>query len=127
LKDVTPETIQQWIDGFVDDTSLFVNLLDQDSDPNDIQLLHERLQHDMILWQVLLKSSGGKLELQKCFYYVMAWKFGADGRPIPITIEEQRRICKQITIKDNQSNNETIIEQKETFEVHKTLRCMKTI
>jgi hypothetical protein len=44
LKDVTPETIQQWIDGFVDDTSLFVSLLDQECDSNDIRLKHERLQ-----------------------------------------------------------------------------------
>jgi Reverse transcriptase (RNA-dependent DNA polymerase) len=127
LNDVTPETIQQWIDGFVDDTSLFVNLLDQECDPNDIKLLHERLQHDMILWKELLESSSGKLELQKCFYYVMPCKFQLDRKPVPITISEQCEVCKQITILDNQTNCDIAIAVKETNEIHQTQGCIKTI
>jgi hypothetical protein len=43
---VTIENIQQGIEGFVDDTSLFINL-DNVEDSNDINQLHEKLRHDM--------------------------------------------------------------------------------
>jgi hypothetical protein len=54
MKDVTPAMIQQWIDGFVDDTSLFSNLPRDHKNPNDIRLLHDKLRRDMILWRELL-------------------------------------------------------------------------
>jgi hypothetical protein len=55
MKDVTPTMIQQWIDGFVDDTSLFSNLLRDSGNPNNIHLLHEKLRR-MILWRELLEA-----------------------------------------------------------------------
>lgn len=65
-------TLRQLIEGFVDDTSLFTNLLRTSIDRNDIELLTTRLQHDMIAWKELLEASGGKLELTKCFYYILS-------------------------------------------------------
>jgi hypothetical protein len=50
MKDVTPIMIQQWIDGFLDNTSLFSNLPRDSTNFNNIQLLHEKLRRDMILW-----------------------------------------------------------------------------
>jgi hypothetical protein len=64
---VSSNIIQQWIDGFVDDTSLFVNLKGDVDKKNDINALHLQLRHDMVLWQELLEASGGMLELSKCF------------------------------------------------------------
>jgi hypothetical protein len=43
MQDVTEETIQQWIDGFMDDMSLSANLKRTDYDTNDILQLHEKL------------------------------------------------------------------------------------
>jgi hypothetical protein len=51
--------IQQWIDGFVDDTSLFSNLIGTDYNPNDIKQLHHQLTHNLIAWKELLEASGG--------------------------------------------------------------------
>jgi hypothetical protein len=63
-------SIQQWIDGFVDDTLLFTNIIQHTDNTNIIQLCNH-LTHDMTIWNELLEASGGKLELSKCFYYVL--------------------------------------------------------
>jgi hypothetical protein len=88
LKDVFGKyTIQQWIDGFVDDTSLFANLLRAVGDSNDTHSITLQLRADMIAWKELLEASGGKLELTKCFCYILTWRFDKKGHPIPTTIE----------------------------------------
>jgi hypothetical protein len=86
------------IDGFVDDTSLFTNLLNTIIESNDIEELTSQLRHDMIAWKELLEASGGKLELTKCFYYILTWKFDSKGNPVPTTIREQRQITNQIRV-----------------------------
>jgi hypothetical protein len=55
-------SIQQWIDGFVDDTSLFTNI-NQKTDNHSITQLCNQLTKDMITWNKRLEASGGKLEL----------------------------------------------------------------
>jgi hypothetical protein len=114
--------IHQWIKGFIDDTSLFTNMTD---DTGDLEKLRTQLQKDTQCWSDLLHASGGQLELSKCFYYMLAWKFFTEGDPIPLTIDELE--LPQITIQ-NPSTGETIeIVQKEVDESHKTLGVYKTI
>jgi hypothetical protein len=120
-------TLRQWIDGFVDDTSLFINLLGLLGDPNDVVRLTEKLRQDMLFWKELLEASGGKLELPKCFYYILAWKFDAKGNPYPMTILEQRTIADQIHINDTTTNEIIPIMQKEGTKGHQTLGCYKSI
>jgi Reverse transcriptase (RNA-dependent DNA polymerase) len=106
LTDVTgTRTLRQLIDGFVDDTSLFTNFLKTVIDLNDIELLTRRLQHDMIAWKELLEASGGKLELTKCFYYILTWRFDHKGNPFPTTIAEQRERAAQIKVPDTITKN----------------------
>jgi hypothetical protein len=45
----------------------------------------------MLFWKELLEASGGKLELPKCFYYILAWKFDLKGNPLPVMISEQKQ------------------------------------
>ena len=66
------EKLHSNIDGFVDDTSLFVNLNKTQSRP---QQLLESLESITQGWSDLLYASGGKLELPKCFYYAIKWEF----------------------------------------------------
>jgi hypothetical protein len=75
----------------------------------------------MIAWKELLEASGGKLELTKCFYYILTWRFDSNGNPVPTTIAEQRETTEQISIIDTITNNVTYITQKEITEAHKTL------
>jgi mevalonate pyrophosphate decarboxylase len=127
MRDVNQSnTIQQWIDGFVDDTSLFTNII-QNSDNNNIIKLCTQLTNDMIIWNELLEASGGILELSKCFYYVLSWLFDIKENGIPITIAEQRALqVIPITINTNQ-NSKVMITQKEVTAAHKTLGCFKAI
>jgi hypothetical protein len=53
MRDIYLTSVSQWIDGFVDDTSLFTNLLNQDCVPNDTNLLQQALRRDMIAWKDL--------------------------------------------------------------------------
>jgi hypothetical protein len=119
--------VRQLIDGFVDDTSLFANLLRKFIDCNETEQLTTRLRHDMVAWKELLEASGGKLELPKCFYYILMWRNEAKGNPISTTIEEQCNIVSQISIPHTERNIEVFIQQKETNEAHKTLGCYKCI
>jgi hypothetical protein len=83
------ESLRQWIDGFVDDTSLFTNIALSLGNTNDIVELTRILREDMIAWKDLLETSRGKLEVKKCFYYILNWKFDGRGNPTPTTIAEQ--------------------------------------
>jgi hypothetical protein len=57
IKDVIGKrTLRQLIDGFVDDTSLFTNLLNTIAESNDIGVFTSRLKHDTIAWKELLKK-----------------------------------------------------------------------
>jgi hypothetical protein len=113
------------IDGFVDDTSLFTNLLLHLTDP---QQEIDNLQQATQIWSELLEASGGKLELSKCFYYALIWTFNKDGDPIPTTIDEQQAMgIKQIKIVDRATGQVHPIAQKECEEPHKTLGVHKNI
>jgi hypothetical protein len=59
-------SLQQWIDGLVDDTSIFTNNI-QINHYSDLTDLAEQLTKDIINWKELLEASGVKLELSKCF------------------------------------------------------------
>jgi len=73
--------IQMAMVGFVDDSTGQVNAFSDDVQP-PIQVLLDRMQHDAQLWNDLLWTSGGALELQKCSYQVMQWKFTTSGEPV---------------------------------------------
>lgn len=80
-------TVKQWIDGFVDDTSVFSN---KGLNNHNISELARQLQEDSEIWANLLAASGGKLELDKCFYYLLTWTFDENGIGRPETISEQQ-------------------------------------
>jgi 23S rRNA pseudoU1915 N3-methylase RlmH len=63
---------------FVDDTDVAVNDTGKQLTSRELaQVLQTDAQH----WEKLLFTSGGKLELSKCFFYIMYWKFTEDGMP----------------------------------------------
>jgi hypothetical protein len=116
------KVIRQWIEGFVDDTSLFANLANfQDN----IEDLGKQLQQDTKIWSELLQASGDKLELTKCFYYLLAWQFNTEGNPIPMTMEELPPTL--IQVHDLKLNKLVTIKQKDVREAHRTLGVYKTV
>jgi hypothetical protein len=115
-------TVRQWIDGFVDDTSVFSN-----KGITNNEISERQLQEDSEIWANLLAASGGKLELDKCFYYLLTWKFDENGNAEPETIADQQGRHCPITIKDEHNKETLIILQKEISAPHKTLGIMKNI
>jgi hypothetical protein len=67
--------------GYVDDSNGQTNMFQHDDQPEDQELLL-RAQHDAQTWNDLLHASGGALELPKCAYQLMSWRFLNDGRPL---------------------------------------------
>jgi hypothetical protein len=106
----------------VDNTSLFSNLEDFN---DNIAILDNQLQKDSQLWSELLQASGGKLELSKCFYYLLAWKFNVEGDPIPLNITELPN--NPIQIHDKMTNKVVSIEQKDVRDAHRTLGVYKLV
>lgn len=107
--------IGQWIEGFLDDTSIFCN--NNDDQKNFTKLL-EILQHDAQLWTNLLATTSGKLELQKCFYYVLAWKFDDEGFGVPLKSQELVEKYGQIQVTNNINHEMNVINQKCFSETH---------
>ena len=81
----------------------------------------------MLKWKELLEASSGKLELSKCFYYILSWKFDEEGFAHPMSIQEQRLECEPISINDTEDAEDVCIIQKEVNVAHKTLGCYKAI
>lgn len=49
--------------------------------PGKLQTVLSKLTHDAQLWNDLLYSSGGKLELTKCSFHTVTFEFDPDGTP----------------------------------------------
>jgi hypothetical protein len=73
----------------------------------------------------LLSTTGGELQLDKCFYYLLNWIWGKNGTPIPQSIKDQMLPELEIKLSTNKIN--TKLEQKEVFESHKTLGTYKCV
>jgi Reverse transcriptase (RNA-dependent DNA polymerase) len=112
--------VKQWIEGFVDDTSIFTNI---DFISQCVKTMQKTLEEDGVKWAGLLAASGGKLELQKCFYYILSWSWNSKGDATPQEIKEQGE--EGVIYLDKESKIGVI--QKEVFASHKTLgtyKCM---
>jgi hypothetical protein len=111
-----------WIEGFVDDNSIFTNL---DFGCEDLQKLLDKATQDAQMWEGLLSATGGELQLSKCFYYVLSWKWDQNGNPSPQNKLEQQ--ITPLTLKMTTNNTSEELQQKECHESHKTLGTHKLI
>ena len=73
-------------------------------------------------WENLLHSSGGKLELSKCFYYMFHWMFDLQGAA---TFSPISTFPDPIILTNSVTKEATIIEHKPCSESHKTLGKME--
>lgn len=113
-------------EGFVNDVALFTNL--HALIEADLPTLRQALSQDINTWQTTIAGSGGKLELIKCFYYILMWKFNKMGDPSPLTNQELIDLGHtDITIMDPDSKEHVALEHKSVEEVHRTLGAFKTI
>ena len=74
-------TAHQSSSGFVDDiTHWNIHIRNSLLHPESPDTLLQSTTATAQRWENLLHSSGGKLELSKCFYYMFHWSFNADGK-----------------------------------------------
>ena len=108
-------------DGFVDDVTNVCNFGFPESLTTNISppALATRLQTEAQTWERLLWSAGGALELTKCFYYLICWKFDKAGRPSLIAHEDLRGCSINLT--SGLSPDSLAIEHKPATEAHRTL------
>lgn len=110
--------------GFVDDITHIVNSFAeslQEGEP--LQELGEKMNTTAQWWEELLHATRGKLELQKCFFYLMYWKFDDEGVARLTKADES---AFSVKMRDSESGDEVQIDQKECDEAHKTLGAMET-
>ena len=101
------------IDAFVDDTTLWANLWKKQGNINN------ELAAMAQTWEQLLSASGGKLELTKCFYYIMDFEYDAVGHPRLKT----GLSTTPIMITDSTTGEQYEIQQVPCNTDHKTLGC----
>ena len=114
-------SIKRTMEGFVDDTDVAVNDAASDEPYTSAQLI-QTLQTDAQHWERLLFISGGKLELTKCFFYIMIWKFCDNGLP---SLTPKTQLPHTLMITQGNDAAPTSIEHKDCSAPHKTLGVMK--
>jgi hypothetical protein len=75
--------------GFVDDSNGQVNSFYETENPTTLQSLVHKARKNAIEWSNLLSATGGALELSKCSYHVMYWKFSIQGAPVLSNIQSE--------------------------------------
>jgi Reverse transcriptase (RNA-dependent DNA polymerase) len=123
--DINNKTLlKQYIEGFVDDTSIFTNI---EFTSQCVSTLVKHLEFDGTTWSGFLSATGGKLEIMKCFYYVMSWTWNDKGDACHQNIEQQGNF-NQINL--DPDNNNIKVLQREVTQSHKTLgayKCMNGV
>jgi hypothetical protein len=75
--------------GFVDDCNGQVNSFNEHNDLEALQRLVEKAKINANVWSQLLTATGGALELTKCSYHVLFWKFSIKGAPVLSNINSE--------------------------------------
>jgi hypothetical protein len=85
--------------------------------PSDEELV-SMLQHDAQRWERLLWSSGGLLNLLKCLYYTMSWRFDVEGRPF---LKSMDAIVPSLLLTSGADPNNQPVTQYDVSEAHRYL------
>jgi hypothetical protein len=76
------EIRKMWSSGFVDDITLWLGNMERSLEGNErVETILDETESSAQWWEALLHATGGKLELSKCFFYLIFWKFDEEGVP----------------------------------------------
>ena len=73
--------------GFVDDTNGQVNSFFDIESQATLRDLMSKAAHNADAWTRMLSASGGAVELPKCSYHVIHWRFSATGAPVLVNVQ----------------------------------------
>ena len=113
------QVTERFSDAYVDDTQNGVN---DAFLPTlwSLQDLSDTLAKTSQSWERLLFCSGGSLELSKCFYYLVYWKW-LDGLPVLTTKSEIEEQISPITLFSGNDPTLHTISLRDPTEAHTTL------
>ena len=114
---ISPDEVERiflTMTGFVDDTKGQVNDMMKES-PASMEDLRDDIQADCQLWSDALHVSGGRLEHQKSYFYILHWGFRGRGTPF------LHREKLTMELWDWQRVNRTEVKAKDPFEARRTL------
>ena len=112
------------MEGFVDDTTGWTNtFLESLQHGSLVEKITGQLQVLAQWWEELLTTTGGKLELPKCFYYIVHFDFSSDGLPTLRTFSEDDDATK-LTVRDSVTGEIVSVQHYSTKKAHRTLGVM---
>jgi exonuclease III len=112
--------------GFVDDVTLWIcNMARSLEEGESMQQLVQEMSTAAQWWEQLLHSTGGKLELPKCFYCVVYWIFEDSGEARLALPDEISERCGPIKIVESGCGSEVEIRMMSPLESHRTLGAME--
>jgi hypothetical protein len=114
--------VSQVASGFVDDiTHWNIDMVRSLSTGDTGDMINNETTQAAQWWEELLCTTGGKLELSKCFYYPIIWQFDGDGNA---TIQGPDPAHSNIILTDSITKQQIPIQAKSSNEAHKTLGVM---
>ena len=84
----------------------------------NLRWLVQQAQSNANLWALLLSATGGALELLKCSYHVLFWKFSLQGAPV---LTNMKRELPQLTVSNPYTKATCELEYLNPYSSHKTL------
>jgi hypothetical protein len=118
---MTPDgilSVERYSDAFVDDAQNGLNDAHLHT-PWTLPVLHQSLAHMSQTWEKLLFCSGGSLELSKCFFYLVYWKW-VNGLP-QMTPKSEMATLPHLTLTSGYSDLRVPIRHRDVTESHVTL------
>jgi hypothetical protein len=113
-------------DGFVDDTTGYLGrLIKWLRNKPSIATVFQELQNDAQIWERLLWTTGGLLELEKCRFYIVYWKFNANGIGSMMSKAEMQTPTMLLT--EGDTGRLQKVDQLDLDDPFKTLGIHKTI
>ncbi|KAI2493074.1 hypothetical protein MHU86_21458 [Fragilaria crotonensis] len=104
--------------GYVDDSNGQTNCFDDiETTATALEVLH-KMQKNANIWSQLLSVSGGALELTKCSYHIVHWKFATSGAPVLCNDREQ---FGGVAVSDVITGESYELQYLAPYEAHKTL------
>lgn len=111
------------MDGYVDDTTVWTNGWKNNKSQLTDSAIHKNLQQAAQHWETLLTATGGKLELAKCFYYIIQWQLTKSGIVKPVPPKDTSDL-PPLQITDSITNETSTIQHLNSTESHCTLGVM---
>ena len=106
--------VKMFIDDATNSTNRFKDWLHS---PPSADTLLQMLQHDAQTWERCLFTSGGLLNLGKCLFYLMLWRFDSEGRASLVPATE----LPDMTLTSGYSSQPSMIRPTNCSDPHKYL------